>query len=389
MSTRDSLLSAFAARFGTAPRLFSAPGRVNLIGDHTDYNDGFVLPMAIDKRTFVAARVRADRRVCVRAHDLGDEIEFDLDAAPDIVAGKWSNYVEGTARILERNGNRLTGANLVIASDVPRGAGLSSSAALEMAVGFALLSLSNHAIDRRELALAGQAAEHEFVGTKCGIMDQFISVFAEEGHALLIDCRSLEGKPVPLDLKRHAFVIADSGVRHELAASEYNTRRAECEEGVAFFQTVLPSVKALRDVTVTDFETYAGRLPDIVRRRVLHVIMENLRTANAPGDLADGDWAFFGKAMTASHDSLAYDYEVSCDELDALVFAARSVDGCLGARMTGGGFGGSTVNLVERTSLNEFLERVPQTYRAATGLETVLTVVTPAGGAGEEVLGVS
>ncbi len=383
MSIPDSLIPAFLQRFDCVPRVFSAPGRVNLIGDHTDYNDGFVMPMAIDRRTFVAAAPRPDRLVRVRALDVDDDMTFDLDAIPEIVAGRWSNYVEGTAQILERKGFKLAGADLVITSDIPRGAGLSSSAALEMAVGYALLTLSGHTVDRRELALAGQAAEHEFVGTKCGIMDQFISVFAEAGSALLIDCRKLDFERVPLDLNGHAIVIADTGVRHELATSEYNTRREQCEEGVRILKKVLPHITALRDVTVTDFEAHGRLLPEPVRRRVLHVIMENLRTRNAPGDIADEDWAFFGKAMTASHDSLAYDYEVSCDELDSLVFAARSVDGCLGARMTGGGFGGSTVNLVERNSLDEFLELVPKTYRAATGLDAVLTVVEPSEGADE------
>src|SRR5215813_632792 len=248
------LKQAFRAADGKEPRLFSAPGRVNLIGEHTDYNDGFVLPMAVDCRTAVAAAARPDRKVQVRAFDLNDSDTFSFDQPELPPRKKWVAYIEGVALELEQRGIRLTGADLAIASNLPIGAGLSSSAALEIAVGKSLLALSNQTLDRVQLALVAQKAEHVYAGTKCGIMDQLTVTLAQKGYALLIDCRSLEVKPIKLNLSDTCVVVCNTNVKHELASSAYNERRAECERAVEILRQRLPDVRALRDVSVADFE---------------------------------------------------------------------------------------------------------------------------------------
>ena len=385
MIDHRALAQAFKDRYGGAePRLFRAPGRVNLIGEHTDYNDGFVLPMALDRETVVAAAPRPDRVVRVRTLSLNQEAEFDLDAPAARSRGTWLAYVEGVARSLEAGGARLAGADIVLDSDVPEGAGLSSSAALEIASGLALLTLSGQKIDLVALALAGQRAEHEYVGTKSGIMDQYTSALARAGCALLIDCRALTAEAVPLDFTRAQVVICDTNVKHELASSEYNTRRAECEEGVRLLREVLPGIEALRDVSPEEFAAHADRLPEVVRRRCRHVVAENERTLRAVAALGQGDLAETGRLMYESHASLRDDYEVSCRELDILVEAASGVGGAHGARMTGGGFGGSTVNLVGRERVPEFSAAVAEEYRRRAGREATL-YVTDAGAGAEEI----
>jgi galactokinase len=374
---------AFGERFDRTPRLFRAPGRVNLIGEHTDYNDGFVLPLAIEASTCVAAAPREDRRIFVESLDLGVRMELDLDGTRATLPGHWGAYVEGVARVLEARGVRLRGADLVIASDVPIGAGLSSSAALEISSGLALLSVSSRPIDRVQLALAGQQAEHDYVGTRCGIMDQLASVLAEEDHALLIDCRSVEARAVPLRLPAHGVVIFDTGVKHALASGEYNARRAECERGVALLREVLPEIRALRDVAEDDLERHGEKLPERVLRRCRHVVGENARTLAAVDALERGALDELGRLMAASHASLRDDYEVSCAELDALVDVASSLPGVTGARMTGGGFGGCTVNLVVREEMAEVTRRVVETYRQRFGREPRVFVTRAAAGAGE------
>jgi galactokinase len=343
----------FEAEYQAAPRLFSAPGRVNLIGEHTDYNGGFVLPIAIDRRTFVAGSTRADSRILVRSQNLESSAEIDLSKPGQRRRGSWVDYVEGTARALVDRGFAISGANLLIDSDVPAGAGLSASAALEIAVGYALASLGGAANpDRVQLALAGQAAEHEYVGTLCGIMDQYIAALGQEGQALLIDCRSLEFTPVALELGTACVLICDTRVKHELSSSAYNERRSECEQGVALIAREHPEVHALRDVSQADFDAIAARLPRVIARRCRHVVTENARTLAAGRYLQTGQLAHFGALMSASHASLRADYEVSCPELDEAVAAAAGELGVYGARMTGGGFGGCTVTLLERGALD-------------------------------------
>jgi galactokinase len=379
----DVLRSSFHALHGRRPRLFRAPGRVNLIGEHTDYNDGWVLPMAIRFDTVVAGAAREDRRVRVRSQNLNEGAEFDLDTPGSPQRGIWLDYVEGVARALESRGVRLRGADLLIQSDVPVGAGLSSSAALEISVGLALVSLAGMEIDPVSLALAGQQAEHEYVGTRSGIMDQFIATLGRADHALLIDCRSLEATHIPLDTSEVAVVICDTQVKHELASSEYNTRRAECERGVDILREVMPETRALRDVSVANFERFSPLLPEPIRQRCRHVVTENQRTLDAAEALRNGDLEATGKLMGLSHRSLRDDYEVSSPELDLLVDIAGMARGVLGARMTGGGFGGSTVNLVGRDCLDEFHETISGEYFRATGIQPAIYVSEAAGGAEE------
>ncbi len=369
MIAREQITAQFQQRFGAAPRLFSAPGRVNLIGEHTDYNEGFVLPLALDRRTYVAAAKRADRRVRVCASDLGEAVEFELgpDLRP-VARGRWSNYVRGVAACLEQAGHTLCGADLLIASEVPLGAGLSSSAALEAAVGFALLRLSERTCNLLDLALILQRAEHEFAGTQCGVMDQYSACLGQAGHALLIDCRTLGHEAVPLNLRDTRIVVCNSMVKHELAAGAYNTRRAECNEGVRRLAQHLPGIQALRDVAVEEFDQVAAVLPDTLRRRCNHVINENERVTLAVEALKRGDLPYFGKLLYASHESLRHDYAVSCRELDVLVEIAQRTPGVYGARLTGGGFGGCTLNLVAADKVADFIEKVRQEYAAATNL---------------------
>lgn len=383
MDDLEKLCQAFREMYGSNPRLFRAPGRVNLIGEHTDYNDGFVLPMAIAQSTVVAAEARDDRLVRVRSLNLNKSAEFDLNAVGEGNRGLWLDYVEGVARVLESGGARLRGANLVLLSDVPEGAGLSSSAALEISTGLALTTLSGLNVTRITLALAGQKAEHEYVGTKSGIMDQYTSALARKGHALLIDCRTLEAAQIPLDNSEVMIAICNSNVRHALASSEYNTRRAECERGVELLQQFLPDIKALRDVSVEEFEEHEESLPEPVRRRVRHVVTENDRTLEAVEALRRSDFQRMGQLMFESHESLRADYEVSSAELDALVEIAGSIDGVYGARMTGGGFGGCTVNLVRRASLEQFREIVSREYHKRMNLKVDIYVAEASDGAQE------
>ena len=364
----------FAERFEGEPRVFRAPGRVNLIGEHTDYNGGFVLPMAIDRETAAAVRARPDRLFRIHTINFDETAEFGLDKPFAGKKGFWLNYIEGMARILEQKGLHLSGCDMTIWSDIPSGAGLSSSAALEVVTGLAFASVSDQVIDREMIAKAGQQAEHEYVGAKVGIMDQFVSANAAAGHALLLDCRSLDFENVPLDTSDVAVVICDTNVKHDLATSAYNKRRQECEEAVEVLSRYLPGISQLRDVSVEDFEKYSQHLPDLIRRRAKHVVTEDDRTLRAADRLKHNDIESFGKLMWESHDSLRDDYEVSSIELDKLVEIASTVKGVLGARMTGGGFGGSTVNLVRRQQLESFSDRVNREYNQATGIApTILT----------------
>jgi galactokinase len=388
MTSLTNLRTQFEQLYGRAPRIFSAPGRVNLIGEHTDYNEGFVLPMAIEPRTYVAAAPRSDKLIRVFSQEMNEAAEFEisadlqpLDGQP---SGNWVNYVRGVAACLERDWFSLGGADLLITSEVPLGAGLSSSAALESAVGFTLLSLAEQSGDLLNVALTLQKAEHEFAGTQCGVMDQYITCLAKQDHALLIDCRSLSCEPVPLKLDEARIVICNSRVKHKLASGEYNKRRAECAEGVRRLAQHMPGIQALRDVEVEEFDQVAETLPDLIRRRCNHIITENARVALAVDALKRNDLAFFGKLMFASHESLKLDYEVSCRELDVLVDIAAQQPGVYGARMTGGGFGGATVNLVATAHINSFIEVVACEYEKACGIVPEVFVSGAYGGVRED-----
>lgn len=373
----------FIDRFGSEPRLFRAPGRVNLIGEHTDYNDGFVMPFAIDRAAVVACSAREDRMLEAVAFDMNETATVDLEAAPQKQRKNWIDYVEGTARMAEEAFGKLSGANLLITSDVPIGSGLSSSAALETSVGFALLSLSGIDLEREKLAFAAQKAEHEYAGTKSGIMDQFASSFCRKGNAMLLDCRSLERKHIQFETPEFTTVVCDTGVKHSLASSEYNKRREECEEGVRILGETLRNVKALRDVTLDDLEKNRNSLPEVIYRRCRHVITENERTLRAAEYFRRHDVAAAGRLMFESHNSLRDDYEVSCAELDKLVELASSAGGVLGARMTGGGFGGCTVNLVSWDRQGAFREAVASGYSKEFGNEPEIYALSAADGASE------
>jgi galactokinase len=364
------------------PRTFRAPGRVNLIGEHTDYNDGFVMPAAIDLSVFVRVWPREDRKLKIRAEEFNDEIEFDLDEPDPVASDHWSDYAVGVAVMLEGAGYRLRGADLQLRGDVPLGSGLSSSAAVEVATGCALTANSGVSIDARELALICQKAENEFVGARVGIMDQFTSLFGQAQHALLLDCRSLEFKLLPLPDTVN-LVICNTMVKHSLASSAYNERRAQCEAGVRHFAQYLPNVKALRDVTIEQLDQFGGDLPELVYRRCRHVITENARVLAAAEALKQHDLHRFGELMAESHESLRDDYEVSSRELDVMVALADRVDGVYGARMTGGGFGGSTVNLVATENVEEFKQTVPKEYHRIIGLQPEIYVCEPSDGAEE------
>lgn len=380
----EHLTASFESRFGGAPRIFRAPGRVNLIGEHTDYNDGFVMPFAIDRSSFVAANARDDSKINAYALDLDESATIDLDAEPIKQRGDWVDYVEGTARCITERIGRVGGADIVFSSNVPIGAGLSSSAAIEMSIGIALIELYDLDRDRKELAFAAQQVEHEFVGVRSGIMDQFASAFGKKGNAMLLDCRSLEIDYIPVDMGPTAVAVIDTKVKHSLkAGSEYNTRRQECEEGVAILQKRRPGIKSLRDVTLDDLEQYGSDLSDVVRRRCLHVVTENARTTDAAKAFAQGDSAEAGRLMIESHRSLRDDYEVSCAELDFLVDTALAVTGVYGARMTGGGFGGCTVNVIDRESVEELKAETTRKYAEKFGFEPDFYLFQAADGASE------
>jgi len=379
--TCPEILQAFQHRFGSTPRLFRAPGRVNLIGEHTDYNDGYVFPMALDRYTTVAVAPRDDRKVRAYSANMEEETTFHLDTLAR--RGHWSDYVAGIASQLEKRGVRLPGADLFLYSDVPVGSGLSSSAALEISCALAFLSLADSHLPGEELARLGQAAENQFVGMNCGIMDQFIAVHGAQDHALFLDCRSLEYQLVPLPSDHSRIVVCNTMVKHELGASEYNNRRRECEEGVQRMQKHWPAIRALRDLDLEQFTRVEGELDETVKIRCRHVISENERVLESIRSLRSGDLHRFGSLMNASHDSLRDDYQVSCEELDLMVGIARGVPGCLGARMTGGGFGGCTVNLVERSAVDSFCREIGTLYRSRTGLEPAIYISVPSQGAHE------
>jgi len=379
---KKQISKKFMQHFTGEPRVFQAPGRVNLIGEHTDYNDGFVFPMAIEFYTTVAVAPTYDRKLYIRSRNMDELIAVDLNDNKKR-RNHWSDYVAGMASVLEGEGLKLPGASMLIDSDVPVGAGLSSSAALETAAGLALLSTVNVELESEKLALFGQKAENEFVGMNCGIMDQFISVHGKADHALFLDCRTLDYELVPLKADKVRIVICNTMVKHELGSSEYNKRRAECEKGVQIMSADFPDIRALRDVSLEQFNSVADKLPEVVRRRCRHVISEDERTQASIASLNAGDVAEFGRLMNASHDSLRDDYEVSCKELDVLVDIARSQDGVFGARMTGGGFGGCTVNLVAAEAVDVFVDAVSSQYQQKTGLTPDVYISVASEGAHE------
>ena len=412
-STADSLendfkpvspvVQKFEAIFGDSPEfVVSAPGRVNLIGEHTDYNDGYVFPVAIDKYIHIAVRERADRRIVLHALDVNESSGLNLDALRPIPrdAPMWSYYLIGVASLLQESGNKIAGIDAVITGDVPIGAGLSSSAALSVSAALAFVSSSKltsslntgvSEVRKKELAALCQRVEHEFVGVNCGIMDQTISLLGRVDNGLFLDCRSLEYEHVPLNLGAHCIAICNTKVKRELAASEYNKRRAECERGVDILKQWIRGISSLRDVALTDFEKYEEKLPALTQKRCRYVIEENTRVLDAVSTLkarnqqttenGDSPLIAFGELMNASHTGLRDDYEVSCKELDLLTDIARSVEGVIGTRMTGAGFGGCTVSIVHRDVLETFRTRVVTEYHKQIGIEPEIYICNVSNGA--------
>ena len=349
----EHIRSQFTATFGDDNELqvIMAPGRVNLIGEYTDFNEGFVFPMTVDRGVYAGIRARADQRVRVASSRFGELIDYHLDDFEKPVPGHWSCYVLGVIEELRLLGLVTHGFDAVIDGNLNLGAGLSSSAALETATALALQSLSGFEMSRVDVATLCQRVEHRYANVMCGIMDQFASGLGRSGHALLLDCRTLSHVNIPANLDEHRIVIISSEVKRELASSAYNERRAECEEGVKLFRQYDPTIASLRDVTPDLFDAYGDQLSDVVFRRCRHVITENARVLDASAALSAGELVQFGRLMTASHKSLRDDFEVSCDELDCLVDIANGIEGVLGSRMTGAGFGGCTVTLIHTDAI--------------------------------------
>ncbi len=377
---RDALVRQFSELYGAPPvSITRSPGRVNLIGEHTDYNEGFVLPVAIDRSAYVAAAPRSDRTLRVYNAQRDEAAELSLDSLrPGVVRG-WAAYVAGMADFLQRAGHRLSGADLLVDGDVPQGAGLSSSASFEVATGATLLSLSGLPIDKLGLAQAGQRTEHEYINAMTGIMDQMISALGQAEHALLIDCRDYSTQAIPLrgDVQ---IVVCDSKVQRELAQSGYNQRRAECDQAVTIIQQQRPDVRTLRDVTRADLERWGELLPPNVLKRARHVVGENTRVLDSAAALRQGDLARFGELMNEAHRSYRDDFEASLPPIEVLVSAAQQVPGVYGSRLTGGGWGGCTVTLLRSGAVEQFREQVAGAYRDAVGYEPEIYVCTASEG---------
>ncbi|HEV2488955.1 MAG TPA: galactokinase [Candidatus Acidoferrales bacterium] len=366
MISVDDLRRKFAALFGGTPHVFRAPGRVNLIGEHVDYNEGWVLPLAIDRSCFVAARKRNDAVFRIHSEQMKETMKCSFND-PRPSQHHWSNYIRGVAWALREAGASVFGADMYISTEIPLGAGLSSSAALEVAAGFSLLRLSGLDMDRVALARVCQRAENEYVRMRCGIMDQLTACCGRRGNALLIDCRTLEIEHEPMAEDQVSVVVANTMVQHALAAtSEYNRRRQECDEAVARLRQFLPGVKSLRDAIWREMEPLTSKWPENIRRRARHVATEIARVHAAAAALRRNDFEEFGELLTQSHASLVEDFEVSSAELNLMVALARGLPGFLGARMTGAGFGGCTVNLVWAGDAAQFVAKLTASYEAQT-----------------------
>jgi galactokinase len=356
----------FTEVYGGEPTVYRAPGRVNLIGEHTDYNDGYVLPTPLDRYVYVAANPRSDDRFRVYATDFHQHKEFTVGGTKLDPDRPWSNYMQGVVEALREEGHSLKGADMAVTGDVPLGAGLSSSAALLIATLRAFQDMNGLELEPVEAAYLGRRAENEFVGVQCGVMDHFVACLGEHGKALFMDCRTNEHRLIDMP-PTHSVVIVNTMVRRELMDSAYNERRAQCMEAVEIISKQNPSVEALRDVSPETLVELWDALPAVIQRRTRHVVTENQRVLDAVVCLEADNVEGFGGLMYDSHESLRYDYEVSCEELDALVDATMDMDEVVGARMTGAGFGGCTVNIVEAGYVAEFTELIKERYLRATG----------------------
>ena len=385
MQDLNELWKIFRTKFTNTKLIkgaFSAPGRVNLIGEHTDYNDGFVLPMAIEKEIVMLGQLRNDR--LVQVFDLGYKvkIKFSLDRLSPSKKDTWANYLMGVVDEIQKAGYVLQGANIIFRSDIPQKAGLSSSAALEVVTALTMVKLNSLNIEPIKMARLCQQAENNFVGVACGIMDQYVSCLGKKNHALFINCRINDYELVPFKDQNYQIVICNSKIQRGLVNSEYNKRREECKTAAEFFNHKLKrEIRALRDVTIDEYRKYQGQLPKAIARRARHVISENYRVQIGVQALREGNFSTFGQLMIESHQSLKDDYEVSCDELDLLVDLALKQKGVLGARMTGAGFGGCTVNLIEKNYIDAFKKNIKNEYKKITGINPDIYITLPAEGA--------
>lgn len=378
----NKIKEVFEKEFGKEYRFFAAPGRINLIGEHTDYNEGFVMPAAIDKRIYLAIALVSGSESKIIADDINKSVEFET-LAENLELPQWARYPYGVIGELKKLGHVTGSFHAVFGGDIPSGAGLSSSAALESAFGYALNELNKFGLDRLALAKVGQKAEHNYVGVMCGIMDQFSSIFGKKDHVFRLDCRSLEFEYFPLKLDDYELILADTQVKHSLASSAYNKRRSECEEGVLILKTQMPGVKSLRDVRPKDIEPYHGQMGDEVFDRCLYVAEENERVLETSKALADGNMKEVGRLLYLSHEGLSKKYDVSCEELDLLVETAKTIDGVMGARMMGGGFGGCTINLVRSSAVEDFKEKTSVAFEKSYGKPPVFYEVNPGDGVKE------
>jgi galactokinase len=380
MKDPAALSALHEGRYGAKPMIFAAPGRVNLIGEHTDYAEGFVMPAAIDFATIAAISPRSDGRIVIFSANFGEERDYPADPLPEKGNGDWSDYPLGVLALLAGAGYAIPALSLSLLGDVPLGAGLSSSASVEVATAMAVTGLMGVSIPGPVLARLCQRAENEFVGANCGIMDQFISANGAVDHALLLDCRDLSFKLAPIP-ESVALVIANTMVKHSVADGEYGSRRAEVEEACRILATHRPEIRFLRDATVADLEAWGHEIPPNALKRARHVITENQRTVDAAQALLRHDLIALGKLMHEAHVSYSRDFEASCAEADTMVDLAQDLPGLIGARLTGGGFGGCTINLVEQEHAAEFAKTLKARYREATGIEAEIYICHASAGA--------
>ncbi len=360
----EKITKAFLEKYGAQPTVFRSPGRVNIIGEHTDYNEGFVLPAAINKNIYVAVSKRKDSIINLYAEDFKEGLVFDINDV-ERSSTQWPNYILGVVDQLQKNGCLLSGFNLLIDGDIPIGSGLSSSAAVECATAFALNEIFELGLDKIKMSFMAQKAEHTFAGVNCGIMDQFASMLGKKDHVIKLDCRSLEYEYIPFKLDGYKIVLLNTNVKHNLAASEYNIRRQQCEEGVALIKPFYPSVKSLRDINMDMLAKHVAITHPLIYQRCKYVVEENIRLLAACEDLKKGNIIALGNRMYQSHIGLSTEYEVSCKELDFLVDHVKNIPAVAGARMMGGGFGGCTINIIEEDAIEKTIKEVSIAYEKA------------------------
>lgn len=378
--SQSDLAANFLSLFKSQPRIFHAPGRVNLIGEHTDYNEGFVLPCAIGFQTWIAIAPRDDHKLVIQSENFPGKFEFDVRSLPEKRLGNWCDYILGVASSLQKARQPIEGASLLVKGEVPIGSGLSSSASVEVASALAFLRVNNRSLPMPEIARLCREAENNFVGARVGIMDQFVSCLGQTGHALLLDCRSLEYKMIPFP-EGERLMICNTMVKHALAGGEYNTRREECDEAVRLLSRHYSGIHALRDVSMEQLQERSNDLPRTIYQRALHIVSENQRVEDTAKALSRGDIDEVGRLMCDSHRSLRDLFQVSSVELDLMVEAAEGLPGYRGGRMTGGGFGGCTVNLVDAADADSFAQQIAARYQQKTGIRPDVYICFPADGA--------